>query len=49
MSTVYLSKLENKFVKTVKLGRDNFYLNTRLFDAFHLEGDKAAASIESVG
>ena len=51
--TVYLSKLEDKFVKKVKLGRDNFYLNTRLFDllidAFHLEGDKAAASIESVG
>ena len=52
-ATVYLSKLENKFVKKVKLGRDNFYLNTRLFDllidAFHLEGDKTAASIESVG
>ena len=49
----YLSKLEDKFVKKMKLGRDNFYLNTRLFnlliDAFHLDSDKSATSIESVG
>lgn len=49
----YLSKLEDKFVTKIKLGRDNFYLNTRLFnlliDAFHLDTDKSVSSIESVG
>jgi Fic family protein len=52
-AVAYLSKLEDKFVKKIKLGRDNFYLNTRLFnlliDAFHLDTDKSVSSIESVG
>lgn len=49
----YLAKLEGRFVRKIKLGRDNFYLNTKLFnllvEAFHLESDRSASSIESVG
>ncbi|MGE5412220.1 MAG: hypothetical protein ACM3MI_14765, partial [Clostridiales bacterium] len=52
-AVAYLTKLEGKFVTKMKLGRDNFYLNTRLFDllidAFHLDTDKSISSIESVG
>ena len=51
-ATSYLNKLVNKgFVAKMKLGRDNFYLNLRLFDllinAFHIEksnGDQGKIS-----
>ncbi len=37
-AATYLSKLESRFVKKIKLGRDNFYLNTRFVATLYNQG-----------
>ena len=54
-ATAYLQQLVDKeFLKLIKIGRTNYYLNKPLMDllihAFHLDrGDNSSVSVESVG
>ncbi|WP_300850826.1 Fic family protein [uncultured Rikenella sp.] len=53
-ATSYLNQLEQQgYVQKLKLGRENFYLNNKLFDlllnAFHLDVTEQVTEINSIG